>query len=94
VGLRKGNGKDIPVLINEIKSRYREMGINVKLNADYLFSLNEKYDGKGLNIYRKYLDGELLARFITLEYKNNLKFWLGGTKKNNIPAGINEFFHW
>ena len=47
-----------------------------------------------MRIYRQYLNDELLTRNIVIEFKNNIKFWLGGTKNKNVPTGINEVFHW
>ena len=81
-------------LLNDIKQRYMELDRYFKPGKDYLGDLIEIYGDDNLNLYECIVDGQYQTSFITIEYKNNVKFWLGGVHSNRITNGIIETIHW
>ena len=81
-------------IINEIKTRYSELSRSFNVSAEYVGTLLDIYGNQEMKLYECISDGSYQTSFITLEYKNNMKFWLGGVQNNTMKNGVNETIHW
>lgn len=82
------------ILIDEISERYQKLKRTFKPSRKYIRELLTTYGGKELLLYHCYFNGAYQNAFLTINYNNNMKFWLGGVNNEKIENGINEYAHW
>lgn len=81
-------------LVEEIGSRYKELNRTFKLSDVYIRNLLDIYGNREMYLYECILNGSYQTSFITIEYKNNMKFWLGSVQSKTTKNGVSEAIHW
>ncbi len=94
VDIKGAGAESIEHLLSELQSRYNELQRSFKLKEKYLHTLMSYFGGEQLKLYQCFVDGYPQTSFLTIEYKDNVKFWLGGVHNRTITNGIIETIHW
>lgn len=94
VETKTADNKHVDILIDDINQRYKKLRRSFKPSTEYIRELLSHYGEKELQLRSCNYNDKYQTSFLTINYKKDIKFWLGGVSKEQIENGINEYIHW
>ena len=93
VEIRVGGKKDFAGLIQDLKKRYVEQGINEQTKESYLKDIFKEMHQKNLHVLVAEKDGERVGGMVELLFKDKVVSWIGGVKSIE-KINVNALVQW